>query len=372
MKFSDIIGQYRIKDFFREMLKSGRVSHALLLHGIPGTGKLSLAIAFAQFLNCTDRSESDSCGTCPSCKKYEKLIHPDMHFVFPVIKTGDKKSVSDSYIQQWREKVLTDPYFSLIEWLDEISKEKKQGNIYAEESAEIIKKLNLKTYEGEYKCMIIWLPERMNISCSNKLLKVLEEPPENTVFILISDNREDILPTVLSRTQPILVGGIDDDDLIEALKKDFGEDTPDLQDVCKLSRGSYLEAKNIIYTSEETKYNFEKFVELMRMTYARKVNESLDWAFEIASIGREKQKSFIDYALRFLRENFVFDYNKPEIQYLLSMEKDFAKKFSAFITEKNIYNLMNEFEKAHYHVERNANPRILFTDLVFKIMTVIR
>lgn len=372
MRFIDIIGQHKIKDFFKEMTKSGRISHAIMLHGRPGTGKLSLAIAFAQYLSCTNRTEHDSCGMCPSCIKYEKLVHPDLHFVFPVINTKEKKSISDSYITEWREKVLADPYFSLNEWLEDIGAEKKQGSIFADESAEIIKKLNLKTFESEYKCMIIWLPERMNISCANKLLKILEEPPENTVFILVSDNREEILPTVLSRTQPVLVGGIEDYDLIRALKQKFGEDSLGLEEICKLSQGSFLAAKNHINTSEETKYNFSKFAEIMRNTYARKINESLSWASEIAAIGREKQKSFINYSLRFLRENFILSYNKQEIQYLLELEKDFAAKFSAFITENNIYSLVEEFEKAHYHVERNANPKILFTDLVFKIMKVIR
>ncbi len=372
MRFKDIIGQKQTIKYLTEVVDNKKISHAYLLYGLSGTGKLALAIAFAQYLSCNNHIDNDSCGECPACIKFEKLIHPDLHFVFPVISASGKKPVSDSFIHQWRERILRDAYFSLNEWLEEIGSENKQGSIYSEESAEIIKKLNLKTFESDYKCMIIWLPEKMNVSCANKLLKILEEPPEKTVFLLITDNREDVLPTVISRTQPLKVMGIDGVSLISALKKEFGEEQQNLAEICKLSRGSYLKAKNYIHASEETKYNFENFVEIMRLAYARNIGKSIEWATNISKIGREKQKSFLDYGLKFIRENFVYDYNNQEISYMLKLEKEFAQKFSPFINEKNTELITEEFEKAHYHIERNANAKILFTDLSFKIMKLIR
>lgn len=372
MRFNKVIGQKEIKEYLIDTVKQNKISHALLLYGAQGTGKLALAIAFAQYLSCTDRLEDDSCGICSSCKKYEKLIHPDLHFVFPVVSASGKKPISDTYIQNWRELILTDPYFSLNEWLDLIANENKQASIYSEESAEIIKKLNLKTFESDFKCMVIWLPEKMNTSCANKLLKILEEPPDNTVFLLISDDRESILPTILSRTQALKISGIDDESMVSALSNEFDLEPAKLRDICKLSRGSLLRAKNYINASEETQYNFDQFTAIMRLAYKRNIDEAIRWAADIAKIGREKQKSFCNYALRFLRENLIYDFNNREISYLFDMEKDFAKNFAPYISEENIFMLSEEFEKAHYHIERNANAKILFTDLTFKIMRYIK
>jgi DNA polymerase III subunit delta' len=373
MKFRDVIGQQEVKQHLKDMVSHGKISHALLFYGSSGIGKLPLAIAFAQYLSCENHIDGDSCGVCYSCIKFEKLIHPDLHFVFPVVKGGSNKAISDSFIQQWREQIIKNPYFSINEWLSFIGSENKQGSIYSEESGEIIKKLNLKTFESDYKVMIIWLPEKMNNACGNKLLKMLEEPPEKTVFILVSDNREEVLQTILSRTQPLKVPSIDKSDLLSALEKKYPEiDNKSLQDICKLSRGSYLDAKNHIQASDEIKYNFEKFVEIMRFCYSRKIKETISWAIEISKIGREKQKSLLNYSLRFLRENFILNYKNDQISYITSMEKDFANKFSPFINENNIFSLVEEFEKAHYHIERNANPKILLTDLVFKIMKLLR
>lgn len=372
MKFNEIIGQQSIIQQLKDSVANNKVSHATLFYGPSGTGKLSLAIAFAQYLSCENHVDGDSCGSCSSCNKYEKLIHPDLHFVFPVITVPNKKPLSDSFINEWRNMILKDPYFSLNEWLAEIGSENKQGSIYKDESVEILRKLNLKTYESEYKCMIIWLPEKMNTTCANKLLKILEEPPSKTVFLLVSDSREDVLPTIVSRTQPLKILGIDKDSMIDALKNEFGEEVSNPEEIYKLSGGSYLSAKNHIRATEETKYNFDKFVEVMRFTYGRKVKESIEWANEMSKIGRENQKSFLKYSLRFLRENFIYRYNNHNLNYMLEMEQNFANKFSPFITENNIDRLMDEFEMAHYHIERNANAKILFTDMTFKIMKTIR
>lgn len=372
MKFSSVVGQNIIKEHLVNLVRTNSVSHAFLFYGTEGSGKIALAIAFARYLSCTNKKEHDSCGECPSCLKFEKLIHPDLHFVFPVIKDSKLKSVSDSYIKQWREFILTDPYFSISEWLNNIANENKQASIFAEESNEILKKLSLKTYESEYKTMIIWLPEKMNASAANKLLKILEEPPEKTVFILVSDNREAVLPTILSRVHAIKIKGIDKEAMLDKLSSEFNENKEKLNDVYKLSGGSLLKAKLYLQASEQIKYNFESFVDLMRCAYSRNIDQSITWAKDIASIGRERQKNFLSYSLRLIRENFIYNKKIYEVAYLLDMEKDFTSKFSQFINEKNVYKILKVFEDAHFHIERNANAKILFTDLSFKIMAVIR
>lgn len=372
MKFEKIIGQNEIKTKLRQSFQMNRLSHSYLFYGISGTGKLALSIAFAQFLSCENRTEEDSCGICPSCKKYEKLIHPDLHFVFPVISAGGKKPISDSYIAQWREKVLEDPYFSYNEWMAKLESENKQGSIYSDESAEIIKKLNLKTFESEFKIMIIWLPEKMNNSCANKLLKILEEPPQNTVFILVSDNREDILPTILSRTQPVKILGIEDQMLKNALVEFYNVDESTANDIVKISNGSVLEAKEQIETSDENKFNLSQFIKLMRLGYARKIDEALKWADEMSKAGRERQKSFLHYGSVMLRENFIYNFNQKEINYMTKEETSFATNFAKFVNSNNVKDLSVIFNEAHFHIERNGNAKIVFTDSAFKIMKVIR
>lgn len=372
MKFEKVTGQIEIKEKLRQSYYNNRLSHSYLFYGIPGTGKLALALSFAQFLSCENKKETDSCGECPSCKKYEKLIHPDLHFVFPVITTSGKKSVSDTYISQWREMVLEDPYFSYNEWMVKLESENKQGSIYSDESAEIIKKLNLKTFESDYKVMIIWLPEKMNNSCANKLLKILEEPPQNTVFILVSDNREDVLPTIKSRTQPVKILGIEEDILKHALIDKYGIDEQRAIDIVNISNGSMLEAKEQISASEENKFNLAQFVNLMRLGYSRKINDALKWADQMSKTGREKQKNFLNYCSVLIRENFVYNYKQTTITYMTKAEEEFASNFARFVNASNVDDLAEIFNQAYYHIERNGNSKIIFTDSAFKIMKVIR
>lgn len=372
MKFENITGQIAIKEMLVHTYQSNRISHSYLFYGIPGTGKLGLAIAFAQYISCANKKESDSCGECPSCKKYEKLIHPDLHFVFPVIPDSNKKKLSDSFIKEWREMVLEDHYFSYNEWMAKLESENKQGSIYADESSEILRKLNLKSFESEYKVMIIWLPEKMNISCANKLLKILEEPPQNTVFILVSDAREDVLPTILSRTQPIKILGIEDEILHSHLCEKYGLRNEDASDIVHISNGSMLEAKEQISASDENKFNLEQFIKLMRLCYARKISDALKWADEMAKIGREKQKSFLKYCNILIRENFIYNYNNKQLNYLTKEEQAFAANFARFVNTANVSEITGVFDDAHYHIERNGYARIIFTDLVFLVMKAIK
>jgi DNA polymerase-3 subunit delta' len=368
MKFEKVIGQEDIKSQLIKSYHDNRISHAYLFYGIPGTGKLALAIAFAQFLSCENKKENDSCGDCPSCKKYEKLIHPDLHFVFPVI----SKTTSDTYIQQWRKIVLDELYFSYNEWMQTIESENKQGGIHVEEASEIIRKLNLKTYESEYKIMIIWLPEKMNSQTANKLLKILEEPPQNTVFILVSDNREEVLQTILSRTQPLKILGIADSDIKKAIIEKYGITEQAADDIVKISNGSFLEAKDQVITSDETEYNFSRFVSLMRLAYSRKIAEALKWAEDISKAGRERQKSFLYNCLIYTRENLVYNFKYKSILYMTREEEAFATNFAKFINTDNASAMTKIFNDAYYHIERNANSKIIFTDLAFEVMKVIK
>ncbi|HOY37673.1 MAG: DNA polymerase III subunit delta [Bacteroidales bacterium] len=372
MKFQEIIGQEEVKKYLIQTVTENRVSHAQLFYGPPSSGKLALAVAYAQYICCANKSATDSCGECASCRKYAKLIHPDLHFVFPVISAQGKSSISDTYIESWRLNFLSNPYITLNEWLECIGAENKQGSIYAEEAREILHKLNLKTFEAEYKVMIIWLPERMNNSTANKLLKMLEEPPDKTLFVLVADNHEEILPTILSRTLPVKIPRIDNKSLSEALVSKFGINTSEAREICNMSEGNYLEAVNHINTSEELVFYFEKFVALMRQAYSRNIYDLVKWVGEIAGTGREKQKSLMEYSLRMIRGNFLINNSLPEMSFLVKRERDFSERFSAYITPNNVEKIAEAFEKAAYHIERNGNARIILTDLCFTMMALLK
>ncbi|MBI5219956.1 MAG: DNA polymerase III subunit delta' [Bacteroidia bacterium] len=372
MLFKEVIGQYAIKERLVQTVKEGRISHAQLFIGPKGTGKLAMALAYAQYISCENRQENDSCGVCPSCHKFNKLIHPDLHFVFPVVKKSDKKPVSDSYIETWREVLLQNPYISPNEWYEAIGAEKSQGLIYTDESEEIIRKLNFKTFEGEYKIMIIWLAEKMHPAAANKLLKILEEPPPNTIFFLLSEEPELMLPTILSRTQLIKLPKIDDNSLSETIKDRFDLSDEEIQNIVRISGGSFLNALNIIQSSDEQKFNFKKFQELMRLCYGQKIFELQGWVDSIATVGREKQKSFLGFSLRMIRENFLMHIAKPELIYLTKEESDFSEKFHPFINSANVRQIAEELNKAQYHIERNGNARIVLLDMTLKLVKFLK
>lgn len=373
MQFKDIIGLESVKSQFIQTVKENRVSHAQLLVGPKGVGKLPLAIAFAQYVSCLDRKENDSCGVCSSCKKYQKLIHPDLHFVFPVVTgKGFTNPVSDNFISNWRSQIESDHYFDLGEWYKTLGVDNSQGLIYSSESNEIIRKLNLKTYESEYKIMVIWLPEKMHSSCANKLLKMIEEPPKKTLFIMVSEEPTKILQTILSRTQIINVPKIDSSDLSQALTSEFNLSGTELANVVRLAEGSYRKARLLIQNSDENTFNFMNFVAIMRLSYARKVIEIMEWSEQIAGIGRERQKSFLNYCIRMVRENFILNLKKSEMVFLNGEEMNFSQRFSPFINEENVWILADELSKAHSDVERNANAKIVFLDLSLKLVKLLR
>lgn len=384
MQFSEIIGQQEIKNRFIRTVNEQRIPHAQLLRGPEGVGKLALAIAYAQYICCENRSDTDSCGVCPSCVKYRKLAHPDLHFVFPVIKPQNRSSViCDDFISDFRSMILENKYFNVNNWYARISGDAKQGMIYGNESQEIIRKLSLKTYESEYKVMIIWLPEKMNLTCSNKLLKILEEPPEKTVFLLVSNSPDEIITTILSRTQHVNIPKLSVDDIVIALLDDTDIDITqhDALNIALISNGSYTAAMSIFEENDENKLNFERFVMIMRLAWQvgnRKDHASLKtlkkWSEDMATsaVGRERQKNFLQYAQRMTRENFILNLNQSGLNYLTNYESDFSVKFSPFINERNVEELMSEFALAERHIEQNVNAKMVFFDLVLKVIMLLK
>lgn len=373
MQFKSVIGQNTLKKRLIDGVLENRVSHAQLFVGPEGSGKLALAIAYAQYLNCKNRSETDSCGECSSCKKIQKLIHPDLHFVFPVVKTTKfKDPVSDNYIDKWREKLIETPYFNINMWHQKIDVENAQGQIYVHESSEIIRKLNLKTFEAEYKVMIIWMADRMNTQCSNKLLKMIEEPPPKTLFILITENEGQILGTIRSRTQLIKIASIDNASMASALEKLPEAAGKNISGLAHQANGNFITALELLSPNEEKNFQFEQFTNIMRLTYKRDWLSIFDWVDNISSVGRERQKSFLNYCMRMLRENFIMNVKQPDIVFLNEMEKDFSDRFSPFINERNIMPLFDEFEKAFRDISQNGNPKLILLDLSLKIVKLIK
>jgi DNA polymerase-3 subunit delta' len=375
MNFSRIPGQTEIISKLLRSVKEERVSHAQLFTGPAGCGSLALALAYAQYVSCEDKKENDSCGHCKSCVKYEKMIHPDLHFVFPVIK-GKKTTdpVSDNYISEWREFVLKSPFFGLNNWLDTIEVGNAQGLIFASEASEIIRKLSLKTFESDFKIMIIWLPEKMHHATSNKLLKMIEEPPEKTLFLLVSEEPDKILPTILSRCQLIKIPSFSNEEVKSYLRSTFGTTEIKSADIARVANGNLLRAIELCENDETARENLENFKTLMRHAWKRDVLSLITWSEEISSLGRESQKNFLSNSIRLLRENLMLsiDQLQNNLVFLGGEEAEFSGKFHPFINSNNIYPLVDEFSLAHSHIEANGYAKAIFLDLALKVTKLIR
>ncbi len=373
MRFAEIPGQEAIKKRLIKSVKENRVSHAQLFLGPEGSGKLALAIAYAQYVNCKNRSETDSCGECPSCLKYNKLVHPDLHFVYPTAKIGNiKKPKSLDFIAPWRELVAEESaVFNLSMWYAKIGIERKQAIINAEDCNQIIKTLSYKSYESEYKVMIIWMVEKLFHAAAPKILKMLEEPPDKTLFILVSEDTDQILSTILSRTQLIKIPRLDDKSLAVALSQEFN-DPVQVNDAVRVVAGNSLEAKKILKDPGKDDFNFIKFREWMRVCFGYKMKESIEFIAKVSKFNREKQKSFLNYSLRMIRESMFLSYKSDELVRLNSKEMEFINKFYPFITSNNLLQISTELNDAIYHVERNANSSVLFLDLTLKIGRLLK
>lgn len=377
MYFRDIIGQQEVIERLVKDAQAGTVPHALLFTGPEGTGKLQTAIAFARYLLCRDKADStDSCGTCPSCIKMDKLVHPDLHFVFPVInksKSTGRSTVSDDEISTWRETVLEQQYFGFEDWLAAIDADNKQARIFVTESESILGKLSLKSVEGGYKVMIIWHAEKMNAECANSLLKLLEEPPAGTVFILTTDTPELMLETILSRTQRIDFKRIPAE-LIEQKLTGPGYllDSDTAAKIAHLSGGSWLKAMNALRVNAESDEFLEYFMQLMRLSYGRRLKDLKIWSDNVAGGGREWQKRFLAYCQRMIRENFICNFHNPELNYMTEQERQFSVRFAPYVNENNIIGLTEVLSDAQRDIEQNVNSKMVFFDLSLKTIMLMK
>jgi len=373
MLFKEIIGQQEVKEKLLKLVRDDRTPHALMLFGPEGTGKLALAVAMAQYLACNNRLEDDSCGVCPSCIKFGKLVHPDLHFVVPVMKTGSMSAppVSDDYAEAWRAALLADFYLTESHWYDSLGAENKQGIINVKESETIIRKLGFKPYESDYRMVVIWLPEKMNQPAANKLLKLVEEPPEKTVILMASEYTDKILPTILSRTQLLHVPPIAEADIREGLMQLEQADPQMIEDAVLRSNGSISKALQTLHQDEVEAQHFDLFTELMRLSYARDIIQINGWVERVAGIGRERQKQLIDYSLRLLRENFMLHLEHDTLNYMSAKESDFSSRFSPFIHNGNVHALAEAFTLAGNHIEANGNPRIILMDLSIGVIRLL-
>ncbi|HNW97949.1 MAG TPA: DNA polymerase III subunit delta [Bacteroidales bacterium] len=371
MQFSKVVGQEHVKKRLIRSVKENRVSHAQLFLGPEGSGKLALAIAYAQYLCCEDKKENDSCGVCRSCIKFQKLAHPDLHFVFPISATRDKP-YSASYMSDWRELLLEQEcYLGVEDWYRAIGLETKQGIINADECNEIIKTLGLKTYESEYKIMIIWMVEKLYHKAAPKLLKILEEPPDKTLFLLICEDHEQVINTIISRTQIIKIPRIENKDMVPALIEKYKLTPKRAHEISHIVEGNYIEAARLSNDGLDD-FNFVKLRDWMRSCYKENISELLKFSEEIGRIGREKQKEFLINTLRLFREIMLFSAGTKELIKIEGEEYAFAQGFSPFFNDKNKEQIISEINDAVYHVERNANARILFLDLSLKMAELIK
>ncbi len=370
MRFSEIPGNQEVKQKLIQSVKSGRVSHTQLFLGEDGSASFPLAWAYAQYISCQDKEE-DSCGKCSSCLKFEKMVHPDVHWVFPVTTGKGTHPISDHYISEFRELFLKNPYSTESQWYTHLGTENKQGFISVTEATDLIKKTSLKAYEGGYKFVLIWHAEKMNTSTANKLLKQLEEPPEKTIFILLTPQQERLLTTIISRVQITKIGILSDLEIRNFLTdKCIGAEV--LNQAVQLSEGNISEALRLSEGDKANKENTKRFQQWMRLSYQANILGVTDWVDEISKLGRERQKVFLQYALHMTRESLVRNFASIDLQRLTGEEQDFTQKFSPFINENNAIKLIEVLEKAHYDIGRNANAKILFTDLSLKLVLLLR
>lgn len=358
--FESVLGQEQIKQQLTLQVEAGRVPHALLFCGTPGSGQMPMALELASALL--------GGGTM-----VQRLVHPDLHFVFPVVNTGDaSKTLSDTFIDKWREMLTDSIYFDLPEWQERMGAEKKQAFISVAESNAILQKLSLRASQGGYKVMIIWLPELMKQEAANKLLKILEEPPQQTVFILISEQPERILTTILSRTQRMDFQPLPESVIEEALIRERALEPDVAKRIAHISEGSFVRALELLQADAQSALYFDMFVSLMRLCFQRKIREIHAWSEQVSSWSRDKQRNFLSYCQHLVRENFIFNLHEPSLNYETDEEATFSQRFSPFINERNVYGLMEELQQAETDIVGNVNARMVFFDLAMQVAVLIR
>ena len=366
MAFEQVIGQREVQQRLTQMVSEGRLPHAIMLCGPQGCGKKALAIGFAQMLLA--RTANDEA-------MLRKLEHPDLHFTYPTIKLpsmgSDHKPVSDDFAKEWHELVMGGPYFTMTEWLEQIGGENQQAIITAGESDELVRKLSLKSSQGGYKISLVWLPERMNTECANKILKLLEEPPSQTVFIMVSEEPDRLLETIRSRVQRIDVKRIADYDVHKALVEKRGLTENMAQRITRMANGNWLKALQMLSTDSENELFLDMFQSLMRLAYQRKVKDLKTWSERMAAMGRERQKRFLEYFLRLVRENFMYNFQQPDLCYMTQREEDFARNFARFINEANVLPITDLANVAIRDIGQNANAKIVFFDFALQMIVLL-
>ncbi len=369
MRFSDVVGQEELKKQLINMVQNNRLSHALMFHGLEGFGKKALALAFAQYIVCQNRTEYDSCGECPACRKSSKMVHPDIHYSFPIIRQkSPQKSYSDLFIDEWREIMSESPYFTYQDWNQIVSDGSKRSSIYVDESNEIIKKLNFKAFESDYKVMLIWLPEKMNLETANKLLKTLEEPYPKTVLLLISERPQDLLSTIISRVQQIKVAPIENEPLKTFLQSKYQLDDTLADYAVKYAKGSVPKAIEAVCQSENNEMYHDWFVQFMRLSFQNKMLELIALNDEIVSSKKNDIQGFLEYSIRYIRDNYMINKDMSDLVALIGKEEDFSSKFSNFINDINIETIYTSFNERINQLNRNANAKIQFQILAIEII----
>jgi DNA polymerase-3 subunit delta' len=370
MFFRDIVGHSELKRRLVEMVDSGRIPHAQLYTGAVGVGKLALAIAVAQYICCEHREGGESCGRCPSCVQFAKLSHPDLHFVFPIAKS-DRVKVCDDVIGEFRSAVLENPYLTLEEWMD-MASDRKTVHIYTTEGDEMIRKLSFKAYQGRYKVMIVWIVEKMNVECANKILKLLEEPEADTVFMLVSDRPDDVLGTIYSRCQRIAVPPIDVKDMEQALCARYDVGVEEVEYLVKNAMGSWGKMLGLMKESEESRMDFELFVQMMRLAWNLDVKGIRQWTEQVGRLTRDGQVRFLQKSQRMIRENFILRLNNRQLTYMNKAEMEFAVKFARFIHEKNVVEIMEELALAEAQIAQNGNTKIILFHLEILLYKLLK
>lgn len=375
MTFDEVIGQKEAKERLLQMESEQRLPHAIMLCGPAGCGKMALALAFASHLLTDENPQATDIQRRQAEAMLSKWEHPDLHFTYPVIRpagtSAEHKMTSDDFGREWHEMLMKGPYFTLDQWLSEMDAANQQATIGVGQSDELLRKLSLKSSQGGYKISIIWLPERMNQECANKLLKLLEEPPTQTVFILVCQEPELLLETIRSRVQRIDIKKIDTDSIRQALIEQRGIDEDSAMRIARLANGSWLNALSELDASNENHLFFDMFVMLMRLAYMRNIHDLKKWSETAAGYGREKQKRMLSYFLRLVRENFMYNFRKPELVYMSQEEENFARNFARFINEANVVEISELLQRCIRDISQNANGKIVFFDLCLKIIVLL-
>ncbi|CAN5192056.1 hypothetical protein BH09BAC4_BH09BAC4_13430 [soil metagenome] len=376
MLFNEIIGQEETKQMLLRAVQTNHLAHALLFDGPMGGANLALALALAQYVNCEDKQQSgtpdaDACGRCASCVKMQKLVHPDLHMVFPVANLAKGKT-SEAYLTEWRKFLLEQPYRTLPEWLETVGADNKQGNISAEEARSILQKLSLKSYEGNYKIMLIWLPELMNVTSANALLKVLEEPPAQTLFLLVTNQSDKLLITILSRTQRVAVRAFTDEEVATYLRQHLNLDETTARRVAYLADGNLAEALNLSKQETHSTDQHTWFADWMRTCYRQDLIALVKQADQFDGFSKEKQKGLLDYSIRLYRDLFLWQQGAGALLRLPDDEMAFVKNFVKVLTVEHIERIVSDLNEAAYHLERNARAKMIMLDMSLTFSRLIR